>query len=299
MSIRLLRSLIAVADHGTFSAAAEAVHVTHAAVSQQMRALEDDWQVEIFDRSFRTPQFTPLGRAILEQAREAVRVYDAILPTALGADGLRGDIRLGAVPTTLAGLLPAAMARLTRSCPDLRVGLHPGLTARLITGIERGALDAALVSRPRVLPGGLDWRAVASEPLYLIAAPDVPGDDPLQMLRARPFIRFSRDAIVGEMIEHWLQTAGVAVRDAMELEGLEAISNMVLGTGAVSIVPRLCVRHAAELPLRWVALGRGGPVRQLGLVYRGDTARARALDRIGAALDAAVAEGRFPGGVDG
>lgn len=146
MSIRMLRSLIAVAEHGTFTAAADAVHVTHAAVSQQMRALEDDWQVQIFDRKGRMPVFTPLGRAILEKAREAVRAYDDILPAVLGEDGLRGAFRLGAVPTTLTGLVPAAMSLLTPAFPDLHIGLFPALTIRLISQIERGALDAAILS---------------------------------------------------------------------------------------------------------------------------------------------------------
>ena len=69
MSIAMLRTLIAIHDLGSFSAAAEAVSVTQAAVSQQMRTLEHQWSVALFDRSRRPPALTASGRALAERAR--------------------------------------------------------------------------------------------------------------------------------------------------------------------------------------------------------------------------------------
>ncbi len=280
----MLRTLIAVEEHKTFSAAAEAVHVTHAAVSQQMRALEEEWQITLFDRSKRTPELTPTGRAIVAKAREVVRAYDNIVPSVISADALEGEVSLGAVPTTLTGLVPLAISRLKSEFPKLHVQVHPGLTTPLISQIERGTLDAAIVSRPTVLPPDFDYRHIADEPLQLLAAKGTTCDDPLALLASRPFIRFNRDAVVGQMIEGWLQRKGIRVQESMELDGLEAISSMVFANLGVSIVPASCVPSQNPLAIERVPLGPDAPMRHLGLIYRRDSLRLNVLQEIESAL---------------
>jgi DNA-binding transcriptional LysR family regulator len=294
MSIRMLRTLIAVADHGTFSAAADAVFVTHAAVSQQMRALEEEWQVAIFNRSTRTPEFTPMGRALLAKAREVVRAYDDIVPSVIGDDGLKGEFALGAVPTTLTALVPFATALLKARYRDLQVALFPGLTNYLIHQVERSSLDAALVSKPAVLPRGLIWHQIASEELVLIASERVTSNDPIQILRDNPFIRFSRDAVVGTIIENWLQANDITVFDNMELAALEAIFGMVLADLGVSIIPEPCVQVANPPVLRKIPLSpEGPPMRHLGLIHRKDSTKTQVVEEVVGALHRALAARTF------
>lgn len=274
MSIRNLKTLIAVAEHGTFTAAAEAVFVTHAAVSQQMKALEEEWQVEVFDRSRRTPRLTPTGLALVQKAREIVEAYEGIVPSVLGDQGIRGELSLGAVPTTLSSLVPFGVATLKADHPELHVRVVSGLTAALTAQVERGVLDAAILTLPPIIPKRLQWQRIAREPLELLASREAESDDPIELLRTRPFIRFTRGAIVGSMIEGWLQRQGLTVRESMELETLEAVASMVHANLGVSIVPRQCVPSPSVLPLKRLPLAPDAPCRELGLLSRSDTVKA-------------------------
>ncbi|HUF56159.1 MAG TPA: LysR family transcriptional regulator [Thermohalobaculum sp.] len=280
MSIRNLKTLIAVAEHGTFTAAAESVFVTHAAVSQQMKALEEEWQVEVFDRSRRTPRLTPTGLALVAKAREIVEAYEGIVPSVLGDAGIRGELRLGAVPTTLTSLVPFGVASLKADHPELHVRVVSGLTLALTAQLERGMLDAAIVTLPPIIPKRLEWQRLAREPLELLAAREAGSDDPIELLRTRPYIRFTRGAVVGSMIESWLQRQGLTVAESMELETLEAVESMVHANLGVSIVPRQCVPSPSALPLKRLPLVPDTPCRELGLLSRTDTVKASIVNML-------------------
>jgi len=273
----MLRTLIAVDECGTFSAAASAVFLTHAAVSQQMKALEESWGVRIFDRSQRTPAFTLVGKALVAQAREVVSAYDNIVPLVTGEAGLQGELVLGAVSTTLTGLVPIAITKYKEAYPKLHINVVPGLTLDLIQEVERGSVDLAVVSKPQFLPSKLLWLDIVEEPLELLVSQQLSGEDPGHLLRTQPFIRFHRRAVVGSLIESWLQEQKIVVQENMELEGLEAISSMVFCNLGVSIIPRPCV-SINPLPLKHLALpGARVPARSLGIVYHGKSVRTRVI----------------------
>ncbi len=292
MTIRHLRTLVAVADHRTFSAAAEVVHVTHAAVSQQMQALEADLGVALFDRSKRTPVLTPVAREVVAKARKIIHDYDTLVPSVLADGGLRGTVKVGALGTTLTGLAPQAMAVLKAEYPEVGLHIRPGLTSTLLADIERGNLDAALVTKPHLMPAGVLFRPLAQERMELIAAIEETEEDPLKLLKTKPFIRFNRNAVVGSLIDSWLLSKGIRVSEAMELDSAEAIASMVHANLGVSIVPRLTVPPPDSIALKRLTLGDDAPSRVLGLAYHEDQLKAQAMEALYDAFSSVVERAR-------
>ncbi|MEP3783556.1 LysR family transcriptional regulator [Ascidiaceihabitans sp.] len=288
MTIRLLRTLIAIADTRTFTAAAGVVHVTHAAVSQQMQTLEADLGVALFNRSTRTPELTPVAHQIVAKARKLVADYDNLVPSVLGDGGLNGLVTLGVLRTTLTGLTPQAMAILKTNFPDVGLRIRPGLTGTLLADVARGDLDAAIVTKPHLMPDGIQFRDLTEEPMELIAAMEEQGDDPIALLKTRPFIRFNRNAVVGTLIDNWILSKGLRVTETMELDSPEAISSMVRANLGVSIVPSLAVKPLESVPVKRLALGPDAPTRILGLAYRKDQLKIRLLDELFAILERVV-----------
>jgi DNA-binding transcriptional LysR family regulator len=184
MSLRALRTLVAIAQHGSFARAAEAVCLTQSAVSLHVRTLEEDFKATLFDRSRRVPVLTDAGQRAVEQAREVLALYDGIAAE-LGESGeLAGRLRIGAIQTALAGTLPAALAALRRSHPRLRVQVSSGMSAELAIRIDAGELDAAVTTEPvKPYPTGLVSTPLYREGFWIIGPPGLEGLDARRLLQ--------------------------------------------------------------------------------------------------------------------
>lgn len=293
MSIRALRTLLSIHRHGSFRAAAEAENLTPSAVSLQMRTLEEAWDLTLFERSQRSPKLTDTGLVLVGEAEAVIAAYDSLADRVSPKDEISGELILGAVPTTLTGLVPLALSELKQRHPGIRVRIVPGLSNQLLSQIERGQIHAAVLSRPDMLSKSMRFARLAEEVLVLLVSQNTEDLSPAELLRSRPFIRFNRDAVVGKQIETWLQTNDIPVHDAMELEGLEAISSMVAAELGISIVPQRCIQESSHLPLKTLSLGDTSPCRVLGLASREGSPRTSLVSAAEAALLEAVSIGKF------
>jgi DNA-binding transcriptional LysR family regulator len=226
MNLRFLRTMIAIAEHPTFQAAGAAMGLSHSAVSLQVKALEEELRVALVDRSRRPPVLTDRGLALVEHARRMMEISDEI--AALGDDaGLVGSLAVGAVPTELATLLPPALAALQGRHPRLRVSVRAELSDDLARLVQSRELDVAIVSESDAPLAGLLARPICAEPLFVIAHADAAGETDEELLRANPFILFSRRSWIGRQIERRLHERGIRVREVMEINSLEAVEAMV------------------------------------------------------------------------
>jgi len=283
VELRPLRTLVAIADHGSFAAAAETLALTQSAVSLQVKILEEGLGQRLFDRAFRPPRLTDRGQQVVVEARQLLSLYDRLF-AADQADVLAGDLNLGAVPTALGSIMPPALASLRAQHPQLAIRVTSGLSDELAALLQAGSIDAALVSRPQHLAEGLLARPIREDPLMVISPPEKRERSDRALLEGNPFIQFSRRAWAGEQIDRALRERGIVVRRAMEIDSLEAIIEMVRHRMGVAIVPLPFGREPARLGLRALPFGDPPLTRSLVLLERTGSPKNRLIAVLAKAL---------------
>lgn len=269
LNLRLLRSFLMVADSGSLAAAADRLGLTQAAVSLQMRALEQEFGGALFDRGGRGLVPNGRGRRLKPQAERLLGLYEEIRAGFLGDTGMTGEVAVGAVVSAM-GALARAVAELKRDHPRLEVRLVTGKSGELADQVIDGRLDAALVVElPGRLSPRLDWTALHTEPLVVLAGRATLGRLPDELLRQEPFLRFDRATPTGVLIDRALAAQGIAVNEFLDLNSIETIVELVRQDVGVTLVPLLKGANWQRDPrLRLVAFGRDEDVRTIGLIER-------------------------------
>lgn len=267
MDVRFLKTLVAVAEHGTFAAAANAVGLSPSAVSMQIRALEIHLAADLFDRSHRPPVLNERGMALLPTARKIINLHDSLRDAAAAPGDFAGRLRLGVIPTALSSFVPAVLASLNRRYPQIEVEIVTGMNTPLFKLMKNEELDASIIGEPPRLPSGLHWRPFASEAICVIAPPGTTETSAAELLRRQPYIKLVRGAWQLRMIEEQVARMEVSPRTIMQLDSIEAVTLMVHHGLGVSIVPQRRVDRLLTLPVEILPFGDPPLCRTLGLVH--------------------------------
>jgi DNA-binding transcriptional LysR family regulator len=258
ISSRQLEYFQAVARALHFTRAAEALHIAQPALSQQIRKLERQLGLALFERNNHRVELTPAGTALLEHAERILSDLVAVEDEMLGwTSGVRGRIRLGAAR----GLMPQLARLLAIFCgtyPAVVVDLLEQNTAEMIAGLHAGRLDVATLATPAA-PGDqrLSSHPLGVEPLVLIAGLETPlaGGDriPVSGLDGADLVLYPSGSAVGQIIAAALATAGVTPR--ARFESREYTTARVLASAglASAIMPRSMAR-APGPPVRVIRL---------------------------------------------
>ncbi|MFT3754358.1 MAG: LysR family transcriptional regulator [Pseudoxanthomonas sp.] len=278
MDTQFLNTFVTVADRGSMAAAARELNITPAAVAQQIRTLERELGVSLIARAGRTVSVTGEGARILQRARDLLRDV-ADMRSVANDSAISGELRLGACPTALAGMLPDILARMVAQFPQINVFIRPGYSADLYRAVEAGELDAAIVLQaPFPLPKTCQWQLLREEPLVVLVPAAMANRDPHELLANEPLIRYDRNQWGGRLAEEYLQAHGIVPRERFELNALNAIAVMVDRGLGVSLVPDWAQPWPEGLQLARIALPDPGVPRRIGLVWSRSSVRIRLVN---------------------
>lgn len=271
MTLQDLRYVVALAEHGHFGRAAAACDIAQSTLSTQIKNLESQLGVTLFERTTKSVSVTAIGAEITGRARQVLAEVDAIMSVGQHTSGpLVGGFSLGVIPTLGPYVLPWLVPALTKAYPALRLVLREDLTAPLLERLGSHRLDAALVALP-VPDERLETLALFDEPFWFAepksqesAAAKIMSEDELQ---GQPLLLLTEGHCLRDQA---LAICGTADRKAdgdFRATSLETIFQMVAtGLGSTLLPAMACGEaRARSVSIRPLAAGVG---RRIGLVWR-------------------------------
>jgi LysR family cyn operon transcriptional activator len=270
IELRHLRYFLAVAEAAHFTKAAATLHVTQPTLSHQIRQLEGQLNLPLFDRIGRRVKLTAAGELLLPHARRVIRELEEA-QTELGElHGLKsGKLRVGIVQTVNACVIPEIVGRFSTAHPGIRVTCSEMAVDEIETGLENGRLDLGISFLPptRKL---IDGEKLFTEELVAV----LPHAHPLAKRRrlrvvelaAQPLVLLSAKYCTRQLIDRAFADAGVQPEVRVEMNSVESILATVREARLVTLLPSLALCQRDQ-GLKAVSLIEPNPRRTVGLLW--------------------------------
>lgn len=273
MDLRQLTCFERVAELGSMSRAAEALHLVQPAISQQIATLEREVGLRLFHRGPRGVKLTQAGEALLPHARRVLTEVERAGQVLGGLRELRsGRVALGITPSAVIWLLPDLLERFRGQHPQVQVQVQEDMTDQLVEYLGDGRLDLAVVSLP-IEDEGLTVQPIFEERLAVIVGLEhrLAGASAVHLadLADEPWILPYRRHGVRALLEAACTEAGFQLEVAVELSGLGPIKQLVQRGIGLSVLPPAVVENEVRLgQLHAVAIVSPDLVRTVGLARR-------------------------------
>jgi len=267
LGFRDLQYVVAVAEHKSFSRAADACAITQPALSERIKRIEHTLDVELFERTKRAVTVTPVGERLVRKARvllDDAGDIDEIVASA--REPLSGPLRVGIIATLGPYLVPLVLPALRKQYPKLQLILHEGLTDPLLATLQAGSLDVVIAAAPLHV-SGIRQLELFDEPFVLA----LPVEHPL----AKRMVVNATDLRGDEMVllddGHCLSGQALDVcpaklrrnQNRLHAMSLETLRHMVAAGAGYSLMPSLAVGSKPPLA-KLIRYKRLGGKRQYG-----------------------------------
>lgn len=289
MNLRSLETLVEIAEQGSFIRSAERLNMTLSTVSMQMKVLEEELGVQLFDRTRRPPQLTPMGRRVAAEAVGVLSASARLQRACTRSDSLAGNFRIGFVLTSSIRLLPGFLARARVAAREAHFAVETGLSDELAGKVVAGTLDAAVVTGGD-LPRTLDTRTLTREELVYCLPKAAANWSIADCMSEMPFIHFMAKTGIGRLIARHLEAAHLTPKTVIVLDSVEAVSECVRAGVGFSILPEPDIRRAAGDDVVLRSLLDQPVMRELVLAYQAGGPFSENAERLAVLFDDALAE---------
>lgn len=283
MNIKDLKYFLAVAEHEHFGKAANQCFVSQPTLSGQIKKLEDELGVSLFERTNRRVMLTEAGKNIAKVAKRILEEVETINVIAEEShDPESGKFRLGAFPTLATYIFPHLVPKVKTEMPNLRLILFEEKTARLLEQLIAGELDAALLALP-VNSDFLVSEALFKDEFFLA----VPNDHKLakqpyvsqKTLEKQKLLLLEEGHCLRDQALEVCQLNGMGEEQEFKATGMETLRQMVKAGTGITFMPKIAT-HANEKDITYIPFKAPAPARTIGLVWRKTYTRQAVIDKL-------------------
>lgn len=273
MDLGQVEAFVQVAQHRSFSKAAEALFLTQPSVTARIQSLERDLGEALFERNGRGVRLTEMGASFLPYARRALKALQEGRDALEGLRNLEiGTLKIGSALTVSTYVLPRVLKKYCGAYPGVEVSVHTGRSEQVLQMVLQDDVHCALertVHHPEIVTVPLyeDDLVLVSAPQHRFARS---GTASIEDVGREQLILFDKGSSYNALIQNVFRQNGVMPHMLMELDTIEATKKMVEEGLGIALLPKVSMQREVEIgTLRPIAVTNASlPRRQISLIYR-------------------------------